>query len=69
MIEIERSTELDQPHAFQSGKSVTVFSNGAGKPERDHMNGVINYVTGQYNGDHTEYGRITLNGSIAVFSE
>ena len=44
MIEIERTTELDQPHAFQSGKSVSVFSNGSGKPERDHVNGVINYV-------------------------
>lgn len=44
MIEIERTSHLDQPHAFQSGKSVSVFSNGAGKPERDHLNGVINYV-------------------------
>ena len=44
MIEIERTAELDQPHAFQSGKSVSVFSNGSGKPERDHVNGVINYV-------------------------
>jgi len=44
MIEIERTGELDQPHAFQSGKSVSVFSNGSGKPERDHVNGVINYV-------------------------
>ena len=44
MIEVERTTQLDQPHAFQSGKSVTFFSNGAGKPERDHVNGVINYV-------------------------
>jgi ATP-dependent RNA/DNA helicase IGHMBP2 len=44
MIEIERTTQLDQPHAFQSGKSVSVFSNASGKPERDHVNGVINYV-------------------------
>ncbi len=44
MIEIERTSLLDQPHAFQSGKSVSVFSNGSGKPERDHLNGVINYV-------------------------
>jgi ATP-dependent RNA/DNA helicase IGHMBP2 len=44
MIEIERTAELDQPHAFQSGKSVSVFSNASGKPERDHVNGVINYV-------------------------
>jgi len=44
IIEVERSNHLDQPHAFQSGKSVTVFSNASGKPERDHINGVINYV-------------------------
>lgn len=44
IIEIERSNHLDQPHAFQSGKSVTVFSNASGKPEKDHVNGVINYV-------------------------
>lgn len=44
IIEVERSNHLDQPHAFQSGKSVTVFSNGSGKPEKDHVNGVINYV-------------------------
>jgi superfamily I DNA and/or RNA helicase len=44
IIEVERSTHLDQPHAFQSGKSVSVFSNAAGKQEQDHVNGVINYV-------------------------
>ena len=44
MIEIERTTHLEQPHAFQSGKSVSVFSNASGKPERDHISGVINYV-------------------------
>ncbi|MGC3944940.1 MAG: AAA domain-containing protein [Chryseolinea sp.] len=44
MIEIDRTSQLEQPHAFQSGKSVSFFSNGAGKPERDHINGVINYV-------------------------
>ena len=36
IIEVERATHLDQPHAFQSGKSVSVFSNMAGNPERDH---------------------------------
>ena len=44
MIEIDRTTQLDQPHSFQSGKSVSIFSNSAGKPDRDHINGVINYV-------------------------
>ncbi|MGE0771624.1 MAG: AAA domain-containing protein [Cyclobacteriaceae bacterium] len=44
IIEVERVTETDQPHVFQSGKMVSVFSNAEHKPERDHMNGVINYV-------------------------
>jgi superfamily I DNA and/or RNA helicase len=44
IIEIERTNHLDQPHAFQSGKLVSVFGNASGKPEKEHMNGVINYV-------------------------
>jgi ATP-dependent RNA/DNA helicase IGHMBP2 len=44
IIEIERTSNLEQPHAFQSGKSVSVFSNAGGKPEKDHVNGVVNYV-------------------------
>jgi ATP-dependent RNA/DNA helicase IGHMBP2 len=44
IIEIERTNQLDQPHAFGSGKSVSVFSNAEGKPEKNHLNGVINYV-------------------------
>jgi ATP-dependent RNA/DNA helicase IGHMBP2 len=44
IVEIERTSQLDQPHAFQSGKSVTFFSNANGRPEKDHVNGVINYV-------------------------
>jgi ATP-dependent RNA/DNA helicase IGHMBP2 len=44
IIEVERTSHLETPHAFQSGKSVSVFSNAEGNPERDHANGVINYV-------------------------
>jgi superfamily I DNA and/or RNA helicase len=44
IVEVERNSHLDQPHAFQSGKSVSFFSNASGKPEKDHVNGVINYV-------------------------
>lgn len=44
MIEIERASQQDQPHSFQSGKSVSVFSNSSGKPDRDHINGIVNYV-------------------------
>ncbi len=44
IVELDRTSHLDQPHAFQSGKSVSLFSNASGKPERDHVNGVINYV-------------------------
>lgn len=55
VIEIEKTNYLEQPHSFQSGKLVSVFSNASGKPERDHINGVINYVR-----DATMV--ITLNG-------
>ncbi len=44
VIEVERTNHLEQPHAFQAGKSVSVFSNASGKAEREHVNGVINYV-------------------------
>ncbi len=44
IIEVERTNHLDQPHAFQSGKLVSVFSNASSTPEKDHVNGVINYV-------------------------
>jgi superfamily I DNA and/or RNA helicase len=44
IVEVERTTHLDQPHAFQSGKSVNLFSNASGKPEKEHMTGVVNYV-------------------------
>jgi ATP-dependent RNA/DNA helicase IGHMBP2 len=44
IIEIERTNNLEQPHSFSSGKSVSVFSNAAGKPEKHHLNGVVNYV-------------------------
>lgn len=43
-IEIERTNHIDKPHAFQSGKSVSVFSNASGKPEKEHVNGVVNFV-------------------------
>jgi ATP-dependent RNA/DNA helicase IGHMBP2 len=44
ILEVERTTHLDQPHAFQSGKSVSVFTNSSGAAEKEHVNGVINYV-------------------------
>ena len=44
IIEIERTNQLEQPHTFSSGKSVSVFSNASGKPEKHHINGVVNYV-------------------------
>lgn len=55
IIEVERTTHHEQPHAFQSGKSISLFSNARSTPDRDHMNGVINYVR-----DNTMV--ITLNG-------
>ncbi len=44
ILELEKTTHLDQPHAFQSGKSVSLFSNASGNPEKDHVNAVVNYV-------------------------
>ncbi len=44
IIEVERTNQKDQPHSFQSGKMVSVFSNASGKSEKHHQNGVINYV-------------------------
>jgi ATP-dependent RNA/DNA helicase IGHMBP2 len=44
IIEVERTNQKDQPHAFQSGKMVSVFSNASGKSEKHHQNGVVNYV-------------------------
>lgn len=44
VIEVERTNHLEQPHSFQSGKSVSVFSNATGKPEKEHVNGVVNFV-------------------------
>lgn len=44
IMEIERTTELDQPHVFGSGKVVSVFSNANNKADRNHTGGVINYV-------------------------
>ncbi len=55
MIEIEKTNSLEQPHAFQSGKVVSLFTNASGKPEKQHANGVINYVR-----DNSM--TITLNG-------
>jgi ATP-dependent RNA/DNA helicase IGHMBP2 len=44
VIEVERTNHLEQPHSFQSGKSVSVFCNASGKPEKEHVNGVVNFV-------------------------
>ncbi len=44
IIEVERTTELEQKHVFQSGKMVSVFSNANQKLEKHHIGGVINYV-------------------------
>jgi ATP-dependent RNA/DNA helicase IGHMBP2 len=53
-IDIERLAQREGPHAFSSGKSVNVFCNASGKPEKEHVTGVINYVR-----DHAMV--ITLN--------
>ncbi|MEQ9593666.1 MAG: AAA domain-containing protein [Cyclobacteriaceae bacterium] len=44
IVEVERTTMLDQNHVFQSGKAVSLFSNAHQKPEKEHVAGVVNYV-------------------------
>lgn len=44
ILEVERTQHLEQPHIFQSGKMVSIFSNASGTPEKHHIGGVINYV-------------------------
>lgn len=44
VVELERTNNLDQPHAFQNGKLVNIFSNASGKPDKEHVSGVINYI-------------------------
>src|SRR5690606_12092630 len=39
-IEILRTNNLAQPHMFQSGRVVNVFSNATGRPEKEHVGGV-----------------------------
>lgn len=55
VIEVERTNHLDQPHVFQSGKMVSVFSNTKATPDKHYIGGVINYVK-----DNTMV--ITING-------
>lgn len=55
IIEVERTNHLDQPHVFQSGKMVSVFSNAKGSADKHYIGGVINYVK-----DNTMV--ITING-------
>lgn len=44
VIEVQRTAQLDQPHVFQSGKMVSVFSNAKNSPDKHYLGGVINYV-------------------------
>jgi ATP-dependent RNA/DNA helicase IGHMBP2 len=48
VLEVERTTDLDLPHVFQSGKVVSVFANTADKDARhQNVSGVIRYVKGE----------------------
>ena len=45
MIEVERTSELNKPHVFQSGKVVNLFVNIQGQEERgEAVSGVVNYA-------------------------
>ncbi len=74
-IEVERTNHLDQPHYFQSGKVVSVFSNASGNSTREHVNGVVNYVRDNsmvitLNGDdHPDWIANGLLGVDVMFDE
>jgi ATP-dependent RNA/DNA helicase IGHMBP2 len=55
IIEVERTSHLEQPHVFQSGKMVSVFSNARNSADKHYIGGIINYVK-----DNTMV--ITING-------
>jgi ATP-dependent RNA/DNA helicase IGHMBP2 len=44
IVEVEKTNHPDKPHAFQSGKLVSLFSNASGRPEKEHTGGVVNFV-------------------------
>lgn len=44
VLEVERTQQRDQPHIFQSGKVVSIFSNAGNNPDKNNIGGVINYV-------------------------
>jgi ATP-dependent RNA/DNA helicase IGHMBP2 len=44
ILELQRMHQLDQPHSFSSGKLVSIFCNASGRPDKEHLSGVINYV-------------------------
>lgn len=47
VIELERTTEIDKPHIFQSGKLVSIFAQShADKISEEQISGVVNQVRG-----------------------
>jgi ATP-dependent RNA/DNA helicase IGHMBP2 len=46
ILEIERTTNLNEPHQFSSGKSVALFSNVEEYQQKETLNGVVKYVSG-----------------------
>lgn len=44
ILEFQRIHNIDQPHSFSSGKLVNIFCNASGRPDKEHLSGVINYV-------------------------
>lgn len=47
ILELERTTEIDKPHVFQSGKLVSIFAQSHdGKISGEQISGVVNQVKG-----------------------
>lgn len=71
ILELERTTEIDKPHVFQSGKLVNVFAQSHdGKMAEEQISGVVNQVRGNsmmitlssdYLPDWMDYGKLGID--------
>ncbi len=44
IVELQRTNNFEQRHLFSAGKAVSFFSTAKNSPQRDHVNGVVNFV-------------------------
>lgn len=46
ILELERTSNLNEPHQFSGGKTVSLFTNRDNKERSETLNGIIKYVSG-----------------------